>query len=74
MGHRFMSNSVTPLNLTAAALSLLQARSVAALSSAVAVDAERQASKRVAEASDTLAQPAASGAAIPRGQILNILV
>jgi len=69
-----MSNSVTPLNLTAAALSLLQTRSVAALSSAKTADAERQAALRVAQASDTLAQQAASGSAIPRGQILNILV
>jgi hypothetical protein len=69
-----MSNSVTPLNLTAAALTLLQARSVAALSSVKTAATERQAANQVAEASQTLAQQAASGTAIPRGQILNILV
>jgi hypothetical protein len=70
-----MSNSVTPLNLTAAALSLLQTRSAAALSSVKsAVDAERKVADMVARASDTLAQQAAGGTAIPRGQILNILV
>jgi hypothetical protein len=70
-----MSNSVTPLNLTAAALGLLQTRNAAALSSVKsAVDAERKLAEMVAKASDTLVQQAASGSAIPRGQILNILV
>jgi hypothetical protein len=69
-----MSNALTPLNLTASALALLQTRSAAALTSAMTADAERQAADRVTQASDRLAQPAASGTAIPRGQILNILV
>ena len=70
-----MSNSVTPLNLSAAALTVLQNRNVAALSSVKsAVDSERKLSEMVEQASETLAQHAASGTAIPRGQILNILV
>ena len=70
-----MGNSVTPLNLTAAALTVLQTRSAAALSSVKsATDAERHVVDGLAEASDKLAEPAASGTAIPRGQILNILV
>jgi len=70
-----MSNSVTPLNLTAAALSVLQTRSATALSAIKsASDADRKLADTVAHASDTLVQQAASGTAIPRGQILNILV
>jgi len=70
-----MSNSVTPLNLTAGVLTMLQTRGVAALSSIKsATDAERNVVDLVAEASDKLAQRAASGTVIPRGQILNILV
>ena len=70
-----MSNSLPPLNLTAATLSVLQTRNAAALSSVKsAADAERRIADMVAEASDKLAEQAASGTAIPRGQILNILV
>jgi hypothetical protein len=70
-----MSNSLTPLNLTAATLSVLQTRNAAALSSVKsAADAERRTADMVAEASDKLAEQASSGTAIPRGQILNILV
>jgi hypothetical protein len=70
-----MSNSVAPLNLTAAALTLLQTRSAAALTALKsATDAERQLADQVAQASQTLAQQAAGGTTIPRGQILNILV
>ena len=70
-----MSNSVTPLNLTAAALTVLQTRGVAALNSIKSTtDAERNVVDLVAEASDKLAQQTASGTVIPRGQILNILV
>lgn len=70
-----MSNPVTPLNLTAAALSMLQSRSAAALSAVQsAADAERKLADMVAHASDTLVQQAPNGTAIPRGQILNILV
>ena len=70
-----MSNSLTPLNLTAATLSVLQTRNAAALSSVKsAADAERRIADMVAQASDKLAEQAASGTAIPRGQILNILV
>ena len=70
-----MSNSLTPLNLTAATLSVLQTRNAAVLSSVKsAADAERRIADMVAQASDKLAEQAASGTAIPRGQILNILV
>jgi hypothetical protein len=70
-----MSNSLPPLNLTAATLSVLQTRNAAALSSVKsAADAERRIADMVAEASDKLAEQASSGTAIPRGQILNILV
>ncbi|HEV3175152.1 MAG TPA: hypothetical protein VGZ72_04150 [Stellaceae bacterium] len=70
-----MSNSLPPLNLTAATLSVLQTRNAAALSSVKsAADAERRIADMVAQASDKLAEQAASGTAIPRGQILNILV
>jgi hypothetical protein len=70
-----MSNSLTPLSLTAATLSVLQTRNAAALSSVKsAADAERRIADMVAEASDKLAEQASSGTAIPRGQILNILV
>jgi hypothetical protein len=70
-----MSNSLTPLNLTAATLSVLQTRNAAVLSSVKsAADAERRIADMVAEASDKLAEQASSGTAIPRGQILNILV
>jgi len=70
-----MSNSLSPLNLPAAALSVLQTRNAAALSAVKsATDSERKAAQFVAEASQHLAQQAASGGAIPRGQIINILV
>ena len=70
-----MSSSLTPLNLSAAALTVLQNRNAAALSSVKsAVDSERKLTEMVEQASEKLAQHAASGAAIPRGQILNILV
>jgi len=66
-----MSNSPTSLNLSAATLTVLQTRNAAALS---AVNSERKIAETVEQASETLAQHAASGTAIPRGQILNILV
>ncbi len=70
-----MSNSLTPLNLPAAALSVLQTRSAAALSAVKsATDSERKAAQLIADASQNLAQQAASGGAIRRGQIINILV
>ncbi len=70
-----MSNSLTPLNLPAAALSVLQTRNTAALSAVKsALDAEQTVTKLLTEASDNLAQQAASGTAIPRGQIINILI
>ena len=70
-----MSNSLTPLNLPAAALTVLQTRNAAALSVAKsATDAERKVAQLIADASDNLAQQAASGGTIPRGQIVNILV
>lgn len=70
-----MSNSLTPLNLSAAALSVLQTRNAAALSSIKsAADAERKIADMVVQASDKLAQQASTGTTVPRGQILNILV
>jgi hypothetical protein len=70
-----MSNSLIPLNLPAAALTVLQTRSAAALSAVKsATDSERKMAQLVANASEHLAQQAASGGAIPRGQIINILV
>lgn len=70
-----MSNSLTPLTLSAAALSVLQTRNAAALSSIKsAADAERKIADMVAQASDKLAQQASTGTTVPRGQILNILV
>jgi len=71
----FMSNSIAPLNLTAAALTALQTRSTAALISVKsAADAGRTVADMAAQASDKLAQQATRGAAIPRGQILDIVV
>ncbi len=70
-----MSNPLTPLNLPAAALTVLQTRNAAALSAIKsATDAERKVAQLVADAGENLAQQAASGSAIPRGQIINILV
>lgn len=70
-----MSNSLTPLTLSAAALSVLQTRNAAALSSIKsAADAERKIADMVAQASDKLAQQASTGTTVPRGQIINILV
>jgi hypothetical protein len=71
-----MSNSsLTPLNLPAAALTVLQTRNAAALSAIKsATDAERKVAQLIADASENLAQQASSGGNIPRGQIINILV
>lgn len=70
-----MSNSLTPLNLPAAALTVLQTRNAAALSAIKsAVDSERKIAQLLADASENLGQQAATGGAIPRGQIINILV
>lgn len=70
-----MSNSLTPLNLPAAALTVLQTRNAAALSAIKsATDSERKVAQLIAAASENLAQSAASGGTIPRGQIINILV
>jgi hypothetical protein len=71
-----MSNSsLTPLNLPATALTILQTRNAAALSAVKsAADAERKVAQLIADASENLAQQAASGGNIPRGQIINILV
>ncbi len=73
-----MSNPVSPINLSAGTLSVLQSRSgavTAALRSSL--DAERKAATLVAQASENLAQQAAgtsSGATPQRGSLLNILV
>ena len=70
-----MSSSLNPLNLPAAALTVLQTRNATALSAIKsAADSERRIAQLVADASENLAQQAASGGAIPRGQIINILV
>jgi hypothetical protein len=70
-----LSNSLTSLNLPAAALTVLQTRNAAALSAIKsATDAERKVAQLIADASENLAQQAASGGTIPRGQIINILV
>jgi hypothetical protein len=71
-----MSNSLIPLNLPAAALTVLQTRNAGALTAIKsAVDSERKLAQLVSDASEQLAQQAASGGgAIPRGQIINILV
>jgi len=72
-----MSNPVAPLNLSAVALTVLQARGTAAtdaVSSALA--AEREAVQLVQQESEALARQSAqsSGGTIPRGQFINILV
>ncbi len=70
-----MSNSLTPLSLSAATLSVLQTRNAAALGAVKsALDSERKTADLVAQASEKLAEQASTGTAIPRGQILNILV
>ena len=71
-----MSNSpLTPLNLSAAALNVLQTRSAAALSAVKsATDAERKVGQLITDATENLAQQASGGGTIPRGQIVNILV
>lgn len=72
-----MSNSVSPLNISAAALNLLQARGTAATDAvAASLDAEKQAVQLIEQESDALARQSArsSGGAIPRGQFINILV
>jgi len=69
-----MSNPLTPLSLSAAALTVLHNRGTGALSAIKsALDSERNIAL-VADAGENLAQPASSGGAIPRGQIINILV
>ncbi len=69
-----MSNSLNSLNLPAAALTVLQTRSAAGLTAVKsATDSERKAAQLIANDSQNLAQQA-SGGAIPRGQIVNILV
>ena len=56
-----MSSSLTPLNLSAATLTVLQNRSAAALSSVKsALDSERKLTEMIEQASEKLAQHAAS--------------
>jgi hypothetical protein len=70
-----MSNSLTPLNLSAAALGVLQTRSTAALTPVkTEANTGRNLGPIVVAVSELLPLPPASGSAIPRGQILNILV
>jgi hypothetical protein len=73
-----MSNPVTPLNLPAVALSVLQTQTrstgtIDALSGAL--ESERQAVDLVQRAGESLARTASQGnGPIPRGQFINILV
>jgi|GEM_PF-2934448 hypothetical protein len=70
-----MSSSLSPLNLSAAALTVLQNRSLGGVSAVKAtLDGQRQPADLAGQASETLAQKASTGTPIPRGQILNILV
>ena len=69
-----MSTPLTPLNLTAGALSVLQTRGVAALGGVRSIsDAQGQLADRAIDIGGRLAAQGASGGAIPRGQILDIL-
>lgn len=70
-----MSNPVSPVNLSAGTLSVLQSRSGAATTALRGgLDAERKASALVAQASENLAQQSASTTVPQRGSLLNILV
>ena len=72
-----MSNPVSPLNLPAVALTVLQSRSTAATDAvASALDAERQAVQLLEQESQQLARQSAqsSGGSVPRGQFIDILV
>lgn len=70
-----MSNPVSPVNLSAGTLSVLQSRSGGATTALrSSLDAERKASALVAQASEKLAQQSASTTVPQRGSLLNILV
>jgi hypothetical protein len=72
-----MSSPVSPLNLPAVALNVLQARGTAVVdATAGALDSERQAVELLQQESEALARQTAqsSGGPIPRGQFINILV
>ncbi|HTZ81016.1 MAG TPA: hypothetical protein VMC10_24100 [Stellaceae bacterium] len=70
-----MSAPISPINLSATALSVLQSRSGAATTALKSsLDAERNATALLQQASEELAQQAASTTATPRGTLLNIVV
>jgi hypothetical protein len=72
-----MANSVSPLTLSAVALSVLQSRAAGATAAVKsAIDTEQKAVDMLAQASESLAQTLApsSGSTAQRGQLLNILV
>jgi hypothetical protein len=72
-----MANSVSPLNLSAVALSVLQTRAASATQAIkTSLDAEKKAVALLEQASENLAQTLApsSGSTAQRGQLLNILV
>jgi len=68
-----MSNSLAPLNFSATALTVLQARGNAQQST---LDSEPQIATPLQPEGEALAQQSAktSGVAIPRGQFINVLV
>lgn len=68
-------STLSPLNLPAAALTVLQSRNVAGPSAVkTPTDAERKVTQLIADTGENLAPQASSGGSIPRGQIVNILV
>ena len=72
-----MANSVSPLNLSAVALSVLQTRAASATQAIkTSLDAEKKAVALLEQASESLAQTLApsSGSTAQRGQLLNIVV
>jgi len=72
-----MANSVSPLTLSAVALSVLQTRAASATQAIkTSLDAEKKAVALLEQASESLAQTLASssGSTAQRGQLLNILV
>lgn len=72
---RALMSTLSPLNLPAAALTVLQTRNTAGPSAVkTATDAERKVAQLIADAGENLAQQASSGGSIARGQIVNILV
>jgi hypothetical protein len=71
-----MSNPVSPLNFSAVALTVLQARGGAATNGAGALVAAPETVELLQPQNEALARQSAQGlnGSIPRGQIINILV